>query len=127
MVHWNQVRLLSNAFEFVGIPKSSEDRFRGVTLVTSVSIRPSASSPNKGLLPYGIVRADMYVPTVGEQVYVDELTGVFVVAWVDDETQTVDLVPSTGSAPREEYVSWKRLLGCWTRVSKQTLRPGTNA
>jgi hypothetical protein len=56
----------------------------------------------------------MYIPRVGEQVYVDELRGVFVVAWVDGETQTVDLVPSTGRAPREEYVPWQKLLGCWT-------------
>ena len=57
----------------------------------------------------------MYTPRVGEQVYVDELRGVFVVAWVDDETQTVDLIPSTGSAPREEYVPWQKLLGCWNQ------------
>ena len=56
----------------------------------------------------------MYIPRVGEQVYVDELRGVFVVARVDDETQTVDLIPSSGSAPREEYVPWKKILGCWT-------------
>ncbi len=55
----------------------------------------------------------MYVPTVGEQVYVDEHRGVFVVAWVDNETQSVDLIPSTGSGPREEYVPWQKLLGCW--------------
>jgi hypothetical protein len=57
----------------------------------------------------------MYIPKVGEQVYVDELKGFFVVAWVDDESQTVDLVPSTGSAPREEYVPCQKLLRCWTR------------
>ena len=57
----------------------------------------------------------MYIPRVGEQVFVDELRGVFVVAWVDEETRTVDLIPSSGSAPREEYVPWQKLLGCWTR------------
>jgi hypothetical protein len=54
------------------------------------------------------------LPPVGEQVYVDGHRGVFVVAWVDGETQTVDLVPSTGRAEREEYVPWQKLLGCWT-------------
>jgi hypothetical protein len=61
------------------------------------------------LLVYGIVRCAMHMPRIGEQVYVDELSAIFVVAWVDDETQTVDLVPSTGSAPREEYVPWQKL------------------
>jgi hypothetical protein len=55
----------------------------------------------------------MHIPRVGDQVYVDEVSAVFVVAWVDDETHTVDLVPSTGSAPREEYVPWQKLLSCW--------------
>jgi hypothetical protein len=55
----------------------------------------------------------MHVPRTGEQVYVDELCGIFVVAWVDGETQTVDLVPSTGTAPREEYVPWQKLFRCW--------------
>jgi hypothetical protein len=67
----------------------------------------------------------MYIPRVGEQVHVDELRGVFVVAWVDDETQTVDLIPSTGSAPREEYVPWQKLLGCWTpRIETVNAAPG---
>src|ERR1017187_9892483 len=57
----------------------------------------------------GIVRANMHIPRTGERVYVDELSAIFVVAWVDDETQTVDLIPSTGSAPREEYVPWQKL------------------
>jgi len=55
----------------------------------------------------------MHIPRVGEQVYIDEVSAVFVVAWVDDETHTVDLVPSTGGAPREEYVPWQKLLSCW--------------
>ena len=55
----------------------------------------------------------MHMPRIGEQVYVDELSAIFVVAWVDDETQTVDLIPSTGSAPREEYVPWQKLFRCW--------------
>jgi hypothetical protein len=67
----------------------------------------------------------MYIPTLGEQVYVDEHRGVFVVAWVDGETQTVDLIPSTGSAEREEYVPWKKLLGCWTpRIETVNPAPG---
>jgi hypothetical protein len=56
----------------------------------------------------------MHIPKAGEPVYVDELSGIFVVAWVDDETQTVDLIPSTGSAPREEYVPWQKLFRCST-------------
>jgi hypothetical protein len=86
-----------------------------VTLLTSLFIALWASSPNiseEFLLVYGIVRAKMHMPRVGEQVYVDELSAVFVVAWVDDETKTVDLVPSTGSAPREEYVPWQKLFSC---------------
>jgi hypothetical protein len=55
----------------------------------------------------------MHISRVGEQVYVDELSAVFVIAWVADETQTVDLVPSTGIAPREEYVPWQKVLSCW--------------
>jgi hypothetical protein len=55
----------------------------------------------------------MHIPRIGEQVCIDEVSAVFVVAWVDDETQTVDLVPSTGIAPREEYVPWQKLFCCW--------------
>jgi hypothetical protein len=54
----------------------------------------------------------MHIPRTGEQVYVNELNAIFVVAWVDDETQTVDLIPSTGNAPREEYVPWRKLFRC---------------
>ena len=74
------------------------------------------------LLVYGIGRDNMYIPRVGEQVYVDELSAVFVVAWVDDETQTVDLVPSTGSAPREEYVPWQKLSVVVPHPSKESSR-----
>jgi hypothetical protein len=55
----------------------------------------------------------MHIPRAGERVYVDELSAIFVVAWVDDETQTVDLVPSTGSAPEEDYVPWQKLFRYW--------------
>jgi hypothetical protein len=50
----------------------------------------------------------MHISRAGERVYVDELSDIFIVAWVDDETQTVDLIPSTGSAPREDYVPWQK-------------------
>ncbi len=55
----------------------------------------------------------MHIPSAGERVYVDELSDIFIVAWVDDETQTVDLIPSTGSAPREDYVPWQKLFRYW--------------
>ena len=61
----------------------------------------------------------MHVPRTGERVYVDELSGIFVIAWVDGETQTVDLVPSTGIAPREEYVPWQKLFRCWPSPAEQ--------
>jgi hypothetical protein len=61
----------------------------------------------------------MHTPRAGELVHVDELSAIFVVAWVDDETQTVDLVPSTGSAPREEYVPWQKLFRCWSSRTEQ--------
>ena len=61
----------------------------------------------------------MHTPRAGERVYVDELSRIFVVAWVDDETQTVDLIPSTGSAPREEYVPWRTLFRCWPSPVEQ--------
>jgi hypothetical protein len=87
-----------------------------------------ASSPTiskKSLLVYGIVRANMHIPTAGERVYVDELSAVFVVAWVDDETQTVDLIPSTGSAPREEYVPWQKLFRyCTVPIKRVNANPG---
>src|ERR1017187_3378341 len=86
-----------------------------VTFLTSLFMPLWASSPNiskEFFLVYGIVRANMHIPRAGERVYVDELSAVFVVAWVDDETKTVDLVPSTGSAPREDYVPWQKLFSC---------------
>ena len=55
----------------------------------------------------------MHISRAGERVYVDELSDIFIVAWVDDETQTVDLIPSTGSAPREDYVPWQKLFRYW--------------
>jgi len=64
----------------------------------------------------------MHIPRAGELVHVDELGAIFVVAWVDDETQTVDLIPSTGSAPREEYVPWQKLFRCWNSPSKESTR-----
>lgn len=87
-----------------------------MTLLTFLFMPLWASSPNiskEFLLVYGIVRANMHIPRAGERVYVDELSTIFVVAWVDDETQTVDLVPSTGSAPREDYVPWQKLFRYW--------------
>jgi hypothetical protein len=57
----------------------------------------------------------MYIPRVGEQVYVDELRGVFVVAWVDDETQTVDLracnkTHSKAAAAPASYCCWRTFI-----------------
>jgi len=67
----------------------------------------------------------MHIPKAGELVHVDELSPIFVVAWVDDETRTVDLIPSTGSAPREEYVPWQKLFRCWTSpVERVNATPG---
>ena len=67
----------------------------------------------------------MHIPRTGERVYVDELSAIFVVAWVDDETQTVDLIPSTGSAPREEYVPWQKLFRCCTSpIERVNAAPG---
>jgi hypothetical protein len=99
-----------------------------VTFLTSLFIPRWASSPNiskEFLLVYGIVRANMHIPRTGERVYVDELSAVFVVAWVDDETQTVDLIPSTGSAPREEYVPWQKLFRCFASpIERVNATPG---
>ena len=83
-----------------------------IVLFYSNKCDPAHIPASMFLLVYEIVRAKMHIPIVGQQVYVDEVSGVFVVAWVDDETQTVDLVPSTGSAPREEYVPWQKLFCC---------------
>jgi hypothetical protein len=67
----------------------------------------------------------MHVPKTGERVYFDELNSIFVVAWVDDETQTADLIPSTGSAPREEYVPWQKLFRCCALpIKKVNATPG---
>jgi hypothetical protein len=90
------------------------------------------SSPNSGKqIIFTRVRneeGNMHVPTTGEHVYVDELSGIFVVAWVDDETQTVDLIPSTGTAPRKEYVPWQKLFRCCAlpiqRVNRVNATPG---
>jgi len=62
----------------------------------------------------------MHVPKAGGQVYLDAINSSFVVAWVDDETQTVDLVPSTGRAPREEYVPWQKLFRCCALPRKKS-------
>ena len=70
----------------------------------------------------------MHIPRTGERVYVDELSAIFVVAWVDDETQTVDLIPSTGSAPREEYVPWQKLFRCFASpIERVNATPGLRA
>jgi hypothetical protein len=128
-LHRNPADAFSTAFESVSIPYSSEGTVlrrdpRHIRLHSALVII-AKHQPRFLLVPYGIERANMYIPRVGEQVYVDELRGVFVVAWVDDETQTVDLVPSSGSAPREEYVPWKKLLGCWNpRIETVNAAPG---
>lgn len=64
----------------------------------------------------------MHVPKAGERVYVDGRKAIFVVAGVDDETQTADLVPLTGRAPREEYVPWQKLFRCWKVPIKRSSR-----
>ena len=70
----------------------------------------------------------MHIPRTGELVYVIELSAIFIVAWVDDETQTVDLIPSTGRAAREEYVPWQKLLPLLhPTLSKSQRPPGLRA
>ena len=101
---------------------STRSTSTNVTLLTSLPMPLWASSPHISKNIYfghGIVRAKMHIPRAGERVYVDELSRIFVVAWVDDETQTVDLVPSTGSTPREEYVPWQKLFRCWTSPTER--------
>jgi hypothetical protein len=61
----------------------------------------------------------MDIHTRGERVCVEGLSGTFIVAWVDDETQSVDLVPAVGRGPMKEDVPWQKLSRCWLSPIKK--------
>jgi uncharacterized protein (DUF1786 family) len=51
----------------------------------------------------------MLVPRTFDHVYLDGGHGVFVVTFIDDESQLADLVPVAGRGPMKEDIPWERL------------------
>ena len=51
----------------------------------------------------------MYIPAARERVFVTGRTGTFLVVWIDEQQQQVDLIPLNAATTVEQNVSFSKL------------------